>query len=361
LRETLARALSPATAASSSPLRVEEMAARPAAIIGISEPMQEVFRLIEKAKVSRAPGLIQGESGTGKELVARAISQGGPSEGKLVVVNCCALSDSLIESELFGHARGSFSGALGDREGLFETADGGTLFLDEIGDIPPRSQAKLLRVLQEGELRRVGENRLRHVQVRILAATNRNLREAIDHRQFREDLYYRLNVIPVYLPPLRERPSDIPSLATHFLHKHRRKGATNSLSEAAVSRLQRYPFPGNIRELENVMQRAVSLARSAVITERDIEACLQSPDPGQVSVPAFAGRTYPELKHHLRSLERDFLGQCLRAHGFRVSDAAKSLGVARTALHNRIKALEIKTQNEGGKNSTGDGRRATGE
>ncbi len=345
LREDLGRLLSQTPAHPSPAAGNIDPPVRPAAIVGVAEPIQELFRIIERARHSRAPVLIQGESGTGKELVARAIAQGGPSEGKMTVVNCCALSDNLIESELFGHARGAFSGALADREGLFETADGGTLFLDEIGDLPLRSQTKLLRILQEGEFRRVGENRLRHVQVRILAATNRNLREAVEHRHFREDLYYRLNVIPVYLPPLRERLSDVPHLALHFLHKHRHKNqAAMHFSESAVGRLARYPYPGNVRELENIVQRALSLARGSVITERDIEGCLQPLDRVVQTTPAFPGHTYPELKQHLRAWEKSFLEERLRAHGFQVSETAQALGIARTALHNRIKALGIHTE-----------------
>src|SRR4051812_34910156 len=194
-------------------------------IIGTSEPMEEVFRLIEKARHSRGTVLISGESGTGKELVARAIfgAEAAAPTHNFVIVNCCAISDGLIESELFGHAKGAFSGAVADREGLFEVADGSTLFLDEIGDIPLRSQTKLLRILQEGEFRRVGENKVRHVSVRVIAATNRNLTEAIKQGHFREDLYYRLNVIPIQLPPLRSRIADVPLLVRHFLSKHQKR------------------------------------------------------------------------------------------------------------------------------------------
>jgi DNA-binding NtrC family response regulator len=334
-----------------------------AAIIGESDPMQEVFRVIEKARASRGHVLIRGESGTGKELVARAIQgvgapEGGP--GGIVVVNCCAISDGLIESELFGHARGAFSGAVADREGLFEIADGGTLFLDEIGDIPLRSQTKLLRVLQEGEFRRVGENKLRHVSVRVIAATNRNLEEAVKQGHFREDLYYRLNVIPILLPPLRSRLSDVPLLVRHFLAKHQRRSqAKVGISEEALSLLMEYAFPGNIRELENIVQRAISFARGPLISRDEIDGYLKSGSfAGGVLGEAGSGigaggpgasmsldaLTFPNLKNHLRRIEREFVLARLAAAGWSVSDAARSMEITRTALHNRMKKLGINSK-----------------
>jgi DNA-binding NtrC family response regulator len=325
-------------------------------IIGASEPMQEVFRLIEKARTSRGHVLIRGESGTGKELVARAIQglppgggpqpEGGP--GGIVIVNCCAISEGLIESELFGHARGAFSGAVGDREGLFEVADGGTIFLDEIGDIPLRSQTKLLRILQEGEFRRVGENKLRHVTVRVIAATNRPLEEAIKAGLFREDLYYRLNVIPIQLPPLRSRLNDVPLLVRHFLAKHQKRAASRvAMSDEAVELLMEYSFPGNIRELENIVQRAISFAKGPHITRAEVESYLKAgiqtaghpPLPGSLD-----DYTFPSLKSHLRRIERDFLLARLSAAGWSVSDAARSMEITRTALHNRMKKLGINSK-----------------
>jgi DNA-binding NtrC family response regulator len=316
-------------------------------IIGASEPMQEVFRVIEKARQSRGNVLIRGESGTGKELVARAIHGGQPGEEKagIVIVNCCAISEGLIESELFGHARGAFSGAVADREGLFEVADGGTIFLDEIGDIPLRSQTKLLRVLQEGEFRRVGENKVRHVSVRVIASTNRNLEEAVKAGHFREDLYYRLNVIPIHLPPLRSRLSDVPLLVRHFLAKHQRRSATKvGMGDEALEALMDYAFPGNIRELENIVQRAVSLAKGPFITRPEIEAYLRSGDySGSPLAAGFSlnGLTFPTLRSQLRRIEREFVLQRLMAAGWSVTDAARSMEITRTALHNRMKKLGI--------------------
>ena len=279
-------------------------------IIGLAEPMQEVFRLIEKARNSRGHVLIRGESGTGKELVARAIytSEALGSNG-FVIVNCCAISEGLIESELFGHAKGAFSGAVTDREGLFEVAKEGTIFLDEIGDIPLRSQTKLLRILQEGEFRRVGENKVRHVNVRVIAATNRNLEAAIKEGLFREDLYYRLNVIPINLPPLRSRSSDIPILVRHFLAKHQNRSSIKILiQDDALEALKEYPFPGNIRELENVIQRAISFAKGPQITKIEVDGYLKnSAIPlGLPLVVALDQQTYPSLKSHLQKIERDF-------------------------------------------------------
>lgn len=317
-------------------------------IIGNSEPMQEVFRLIEKARASRGHVLIRGESGTGKELVARAIYTGEmPGASGFVIVNCCAISEGLIESELFGHARGAFSGAVSDREGLFEIAEGGTIFLDEIGDIPLRSQTKLLRILQEGEFRRVGENKTRHVNVRVIAATNRDLELAIKKGDFREDLYYRLNVIPIQLSPLRARQSDIPNLARHFLAKHQKKNIPKiGIQDGALSALLNYSFPGNIRELENIIQRAISFAKGPQITKSEIEAYLKSLPQvtGQPMVLALDKQTYPSLKAHLQRIERDFVLTKLKENDWNVSNAAERMQITRTALHNRMKKLGIRSK-----------------
>lgn len=317
-------------------------------IIGTSEPMQEVYRLIEKARISRGHVLIRGESGTGKELVARAIyTAETASTNGFVIVNCCAISEGLIESELFGHSKGAFSGAVADREGLFEVADGGTIFLDEIGDIPLRSQTKLLRILQEGEFRRVGENKTRHVNVRVIAATNRDLEQAIKAGEFREDLYYRLNVIPIQLPPLRERLSDVPHLIRHFLAKHQKKSETKIvIQESAIIALMNYSFPGNIRELENVMQRAISFAKGAQITKTELETYLKNANQPQSQplVLALDKQTYPSLKGHLQKIERDFVLAKLKLSDWNVSNAAQLMHITRTALHNRMKKLGIRSK-----------------
>lgn len=318
-------------------------------LIGASEPMQEVFRLIDKARHSRGHVLIRGESGTGKELVARAIftAEAGAASHNFVIVNCCAISEGLIESELFGHAKGAFSGAVADREGLFEVADAGTIFLDEIGDIPLRSQTKLLRILQEGEFRRVGENKVRHVNVRVIAATNRNLEEAIKGGHFREDLYYRLNVIPIGLPPLRSRIADVPLLVRHFLGKHQKRNAAKvGIGDEAMALLGQYAFPGNIRELENIIQRAISFAKGANISSTEVETYLKSgaANPGQPIVVALDKQTYPSLKGHLRKIESDFVLARLKDCNWSVSEAAKVMEITRTALHNKLKKLGINSK-----------------
>ena len=234
-------------------------------IVGRSAPMVKLARLIARVAASHANVLIEGESGTGKELVARAIHRGSPREGApFIGENCAALSESLIESELFGHVRGAFTGAERDRRGLFALADGGTLFLDEVGDMSARIQAKLLRVLQEGEFRPLGGRDIVRTDLRIVSATNRELGPMVEAGQFRGDLYYRLNVVGIKLPPLRERVEDIPLLAEHFLSKVR-DGTARGISREAMEMLCRYPWPGNVRELQNVIERAAVMTTGVVI------------------------------------------------------------------------------------------------
>ncbi len=319
---------------------------RVSAIVGTSEPMQKVFRAIEKARVSKANVLVRGESGTGKELVARAIAVPGQKESDpFVIVNCCAISEGLLESELFGHVKGSFSGALTDREGLFEAADGGTLFLDEIGDMTLQSQTKLLRAIQEGEFRRVGDNRTRHADVRIIAATNRDLEKAVRIGTFREDLYYRLNVISIHLPPLRSRPSDVPLLIRFFLAKHQNKSPLKvELDSEAIEMLSRHPYPGNVRELENIIQRTVSFASGRLVGAGEVAAHLQSPEGGADEPTVHSDMTYPSFKKQLLLLERNYLVSRLKGTGGSVADAARAMHVTRTALHNRMKKLGIRSK-----------------
>ncbi|VVM08457.1 Nitrogen regulation protein NR(I) [Methylacidimicrobium cyclopophantes] len=238
------------------------------ALVGDSPPMQKVYKLVGQVSKTNATVLITGESGTGKELIARAIYQHSMRANKpFIAINCAAIPENLLESELFGHERGSFTGAMAQRIGKFEQGDGGTIFLDEIGEMPLTTQSKILRVLQEGEVSRLGSNEPIRTDVRVIAATNKDLATAVQRREFRADLFYRLNVVRVSLPPLKDRAEDIPVLAAHFLQKHRRylPQAAMRISADAMRALQAYPWPGNIRELENVIQRAMVLAASTTI------------------------------------------------------------------------------------------------
>jgi DNA-binding NtrC family response regulator len=242
-------------------------------MIGISRALQEVFKIVGRVAKSDAPVLVSGESGTGKELVANAIHEYSPRRAKeMLAINCGAIPENLLESELFGHEKGSFTGAIARRSGRFEQCDGGTLFLDEIGDMPLSVQVKLLRVLQDGTFSRVGSNETQTADVRIVAATNKNLAEEVAGGNFREDLYYRLNVVEIEIPPLRERPDDIPLLAEFFLQRTTRRNgmARIRFSAEAVSELQRHAWPGNVRELENTIARACALAHSDILLPADI-------------------------------------------------------------------------------------------
>jgi transcriptional regulator with GAF, ATPase, and Fis domain len=235
-------------------------------IIGVSAPMQKVYALLEKVLPSSYPVLIQGESGTGKELVARALHKYGPRKDKpFVSENCAAIPETLLESELFGHKKGAFTGAVADRKGHFEVANTGTIFLDEIGDMSAGMQTKLLRVLQDGEVRAVGGDKVAHVDVRVIAASNKDLRELVSKRLFREDLFFRLNVITIYLPPLRDRKDDIPLLVHHFMKKVTGESKRElEVTAGALKAMQRYRWPGNVRELENEVRRGVALCDDVI-------------------------------------------------------------------------------------------------
>ncbi len=291
-------------------------------IIGSSPEMQQLFKVIAQVAPSRASVLLSGESGTGKELVAAAIHQNSPrASGPFVRVHSAALAESLLESELFGHERGSFTGADKRREGRFERANGGTLFLDEIGEIPPATQVKLLRVLQEREFERVGGDQTVRTDVRVIAATNRDLLDEVNKGTFREDLYYRLNVINLKLPALRERRSDIPALATYFLNKYAKENekAVNHITDAALARLARYPWPGNVRELENVMERAVVMAEGDVIGTEHLPQEV-TPDERELGLN-IPGATMAEI-------ERYAILETLSAVGGSTSRAAQTLGIS---------------------------------
>ena len=295
-------------------------------IIGRSQPMQKVYELMESIIDSDITVLISGESGTGKELVARALHYNGPRKDKpFMALFCGALPENLLESELFGHKKGAFTGATADKKGLFETADGGTFFLDEIGDLSIKIQTELLRVIQEGEIKRIGENYLRHVDVRIIAATNKNLDELVKTGQFREDLYYRLNVIKIHLPPLRVREGDVPLLAHYFLDKYaaKSKKQIQGFSPEAIARLNHFHWPGNIRELENTIERAALLTRDIFIQPEN----LQLPE-SELKLPE---------KMSLKDFEKQIVHKTLAENESNISKTAEQLGVSRRWLHYRLK------------------------
>jgi two-component system, NtrC family, nitrogen regulation response regulator NtrX len=298
------------------------------AMVGDSPALQVVRELIDKVGPTAARVLITGENGTGKELVARAIHAVSPRRDRpMVEVNCAAIPSELIESELFGHMKGSFTGAFADRAGKFEQADGGTLFLDEVGDMSLSAQAKLLRVLQEGVVTRIGGAKPIQVDVRVLAATNKDLEIEIEESRFREDLLYRLNVVPIEVPPLRERLEDVPALVVHFADL---LGASAGVpgkrfGEEAVRRLQTRPWPGNIRELRNAVERALILAPGKVVTAADVDRLLP-PDLGPKQ----------SLENFKSEAEKGFLVQKLREHDWNITETAKALQIPRSNLYKKI-------------------------
>jgi len=313
-------------------------------IVGQSEPILKIIKQIDVVAPTDASVLINGESGTGKELIARAIHQASRRNASpLIRVNCAAIPTELFESEFFGHIRGAFTGAVRDRVGRFELADGGTLFLDEIGEIPLELQSKLLRVLQEGQFERVGEERTRKVDVRIIAATNRDLRQEVAAKHFREDLYFRLNVFPIQSPALRERPMDIAPLAAHFLKQtgKRLNMPGRRLRNTDIERLQRYSWPGNIRELQNVIERAL-------ITSNGADLNLDLPDEPSLSViPKPSPSSVIMTDAQIRELERNNMQAALKATDgklFGKGGAAELLGLKPTTLASRFKRLEIKLE-----------------
>ncbi|HKO22090.1 MAG TPA: sigma-54-dependent Fis family transcriptional regulator, partial [Candidatus Eisenbacteria bacterium] len=306
-------------------------------LVGRSPKMIRVIELMEKVIPTQVSVLIQGETGTGKELIARAIHLNGPRREKnFMAVNCGALPESLLESELFGYRKGAFTGASEDRIGLFEAADGGTLFLDEVGEMPATLQVKLLRVLQDSQIRRVGDTVSRRVDFRLIAATNRDLKTEVEAGRFRQDLFYRLNVVPISLPPLRERGEDTLLLAQHFLEffSKQQTKPVRGLNAEARELLLRHPWPGNVRELENAMARAVALA-----------------DEGGAIEPLLFGLGAPvtrrwdgqhTLRETLDAVEAETIREALRQCESNVSRAARALGVSRQHLHNRMNAHGIR-------------------
>lgn len=333
LLQTVAKALEQSAPQREQARLRREMPQAPARIIGASRPMQELFKLVSRAARSTTTVLVTGESGTGKELVARSIHDLSERNGAFVPINCAAIPADLIESELFGHTGQAFTGARQARAGLFEAADGGTLFLDEIGEMPSHVQPKLLRALQEGTIRRIGADHEREVHVRVIAATNRDLEKEIIEGRFREDLYWRLNVIHLHIPPLRERPFDIPLLVEHFLNKNAEGSATvpMTLTSEALAVLTAYSWPGNARELENAIERAIALAEGSTITPEDFPDRVRS-NGGTASLIARA----KERRLTLRELEKEYILETLRLTSGNKSRAAELLGFDRRTLHRKL-------------------------
>ncbi|MGA2176183.1 MAG: sigma-54 dependent transcriptional regulator [Verrucomicrobiota bacterium] len=339
-------------------------------IIGRSEPMQEVFKIIGQLAGSNATALITGESGTGKELVARAIYHHSKRNGRpFLAINCAAIPENLLESELFGHEKGAFTGATAQRIGKFEQCDGGTIFLDEIGDMTLSTQAKILRVLQSGSFERVGGNQPIQVDVRVIAATHKPLEQAVAAREFREDLFYRLNVVRIQIPPLRDRRTDIPLLINYFLKKFGQKQgrAPKSIAAPAVELLERFHWPGNVRELENVMQRALVMAKGDVILPGDLPPLISTgpaPAAEKAGGPAPSrapeqerpadlasltrtlfqwARENPKLKI-LPAVERELIIQALLETKGNQVRAAQLLGITRATLRKRVEKFQIKQE-----------------
>ena len=306
-------------------------------LVGNSAPMREVTRMIDAVAYSAATVLVTGESGTGKELVARALHARSPRKGHpFVALNCGALTETLLESELFGHVKGAFTGAQRDQKGLFDAADGGTIFLDEIGDIPPATQVRLLRVLQEGEFKRVGAADSIRVDVRVIAATHRDLPKLVKAGKFREDLFYRLNVINVQLPALRDRVEDVPLLAHHFLRRYSERlgKKVKALSQEAVDLLCGYRWPGNVRELENTVARLLAVAPDAKLTLALFRS-LESRPALAVDASRDPGPAHP-LRRRVEAFERAIIAEQFEASGKNQSETARRLGVSRPALIEKL-------------------------
>ena len=322
------------------------------AIVGRSDIMQEVFRLIEQVAPARSTILITGESGTGKELIAKAIHEASSRAGKpFVTVNSSNIPTELLESELFGHTRGAFTGAIAAKKGLFEVADGGSIFLDEIGDIPPETQVRLLRVIQEREFTPLGDTSPRRVDVRIIAATNIDLKEAVRQGMFREDLYYRLSVVPIELPPLRDRREDILPLAQHFIRKYNEENGrrvADQIAPEVLSLLESYSWPGNVRELENAIERAVVIAPGDEISRECLRPEIADPQAARAVVRDGTGASSSidvgrgvNFYDEVRRFEIDLIRRALDQTGGHQSRAARLLGMNPTTLNSKIKTYNI--------------------
>ena len=312
-------------------------------IVGRSTAMQEIFATVERVAPTRSTVFLAGESGTGKDLIARAIHYHSPRRDRpFVKINCTAIPENLMESELFGYEKGAFTGAAGSKPGKFEQADTGTVFLDEIGDVPPSIQVKLLRVLQDRTFERLGSNKTHHIDVRIIAATNQDLRAALEQGTFREDLYYRLNVVPINLPPLRTRKEDIPYLAHHFLRKFAPEASTQveSITDSAIQKLMQYHWPGNVRELENVIERSVVLCTGGELTADDIK--LDTAPRGRTA----ESEGFLPDGMTLEQYEQALIREALRRAGGNKSHAARLLGLTRNALRYRLSQMGLESPPE---------------
>ncbi|MDZ7372337.1 MAG: sigma-54 dependent transcriptional regulator [candidate division KSB1 bacterium] len=323
-------------------------------LIGRSKKIQEVFEAIQRVCETDVTVLVQGESGTGKELVARAIHFNSPRRAKpFVAVNCAAIPETLLESELFGHERGSFTGAVGRRIGRFEQANGGTLFLDEIGEMTPATQVKILRVLQERRFERLGGTRPVEVDVRIISATNKDLAEEVRRGNFRQDLYYRICVYPIYLPPLRERKEDIPVLVGFFLERFNRRMPPHRRVRAVASEtldcLMQYPWPGNVRELENVIERSMLHVNDGVLRPVHLPAAVRAPEASGIRLQSSWREALGNCDHipRWREVEEELLKLALRLTKNNVTAAAAKLGIGRTTLYRKIRKYRISTPSSG--------------
>ncbi len=317
-------------------------------LVGSSSTMNRLREMIAMAAPANSRVLISGANGTGKELVARAIHLQSPRHNRpFVEINCAAIPETLIESELFGHEKGAFSGATSMKRGKFELADGGTLFLDEIGDMSLATQAKVLRVLQEQQFTRVGGTKLLNVQVRVIAASNKDLADEIHKGHFREDLYYRLNVLPIVIPTLKERRADIPELAQHFLKMHSEEQGMKpkEFNAQGLEALQRHDWPGNIRELRNLIERLLIMVPKPVIDAADVEMFLQGRPPTGVPVLS-VGTNYDSLREARNVFEREVISKKLRENNWNVSKTADELKIERSHLHRKIKLLNVELRPE---------------
>ncbi|TET37707.1 MAG: sigma-54-dependent Fis family transcriptional regulator [Planctomycetota bacterium] len=314
-------------------------------IVGSSPRVIALQEMVKRIAATDATVLVRGDSGVGKELVARALHQNSlRNSGPFISVNCGAFTENLLESELFGHVKGSFTGAVSDKKGLFAVADGGTLFLDEVGDLSHATQVKLLRVLEERRFMPLGSTEEQAVDVRFITATNRNLPDLVASGDFREDLYYRLNVIPIEVPSLRERKDDIPLLAGHFLRRHSsamRKDVVN-ISESAMKTLLSYDWPGNVRELDNIIQRAVAFATSGLIEEVDLHGAAVRKSPVRISLPP----TGVDLVETLEDIESAYITEALNMTGGNLTRAAELLGMTFRSIRYKVKKLGIKKKDE---------------